>query len=498
MTVAFVDLKGPRLGEGLMGLLLADDIVPGDAPSYKTCKDLYSYHPLGAKLVEIPIKLAMSKPRLITIPGSPEERVKKAFTEEWKKLRANKHIFNLHRIKRIYGIGSIALLTKDETPDTPVDYEKLWKQEISFNVLDPLNTAGSLVGNLDPNSPGFLKTDGITVNGVPYHRSRSIVALNEEPIYLEWTASAFGYVGRSVYQRTLYPLKSFVETMRADSLVARKAGVIVAKMEQSGSIIDGMMGALFSRKREVVKDAATGNVIGIGIKENIESLNLQNVNGALDISRKHILDDIAASTGMPALLINSNSYAQGFGEGTEDRKAVADFVEGERSEMAPSFEWMDNIVQWRAWNPEFYQTIQNDYPDDYADVTYKEAFYRWQNAFTATWESLLTEPDSEKVKVADTKLKALIALVEILLPELDPDNKATVIQWCAENFNSLDLLFDNPLILDYEALAEYVPPAPPEEPHEPKPFAAQDSVEAGKLKAAIEEVLATKRRIGRS
>ena len=478
--MAFIGINGPELGEGLRGLLLADDIQPGDSPSYATCKTIYSFHPIGEKLASVPIRLAQSKPRVIAIPGSPEERIRRQFLDQWLADDCDKHLFNLHRLKRIYGIASIALMpAKDEQAGEPIDFKTIWKDKIAFNVFDPLNTAGSLVGNLDPNDPQFLKTSGIAVNGRPYHRSRSFVALNEEPIYLEWTASAFGFVGRSVYQRTLYPLKSYVETMRTDALVARKAGVLVAAMKQAGSIVDAAMQKLFGRKREIVKDAETGNVIGISPEERIESLNLMNVNGAMKESRSNILDNIASGAGMPAILITSETFSSDFHEGTEDAKAVADYVKHEQDDMNPSYAWMDRIIQYRAWNPEFYATIQAEFPEQYGDVDYETAFYQWSNAFTATWPSLLTEPDSKLAEYDDVRLKAIIAAVEIALPAMDRQNRTIMIKWMADSFNSLTKLFDVPLDLDYETLAEYEPPSQQmdtlHEPHEPKPFAAQDS-----------------------
>ena len=482
--MATLTIDEPAIGDGLRGLLLADDIEPGDKPSYSTCKQIYALHPLGAKLAEKPIQLAQSKPRVIAIPGSPEEAVRKQFLDQWLKDGCDKHLFNLHRLKRIYGIASLALLTEGEELDKEIDLDKLWKQTIAFNVYDPLNTAGSLVGNLDPNNLKFLKVSGIAVNGKPYHRSRAVVVMNEEPIYLEYTASAFGFVGRSVYQRTLYPLKAFIETMRTDALVARKAGVLIAYLKQAGSVIDGVIQKLFGRKREVVKEAQTGNVIGIGIDEKIDSLNLQNVNGAMKESRSNILENIASGAGMPAILVTSETFSAEFHEGTEDAKAVADYVKHEQGEMDASYAWMDNIIQHRAWNPEFYETIQSAYPETYGKMEYKQAFYQWVNAFTPSWPSLLTEPESKLAEMEDVRLKALIAAVEILLPALDPDNRATTIEWLADNLNSYTKLFDAPLNLDYEALAEYQPPTGEmdtlHEPHEPKPFAAQDSDPMGR------------------
>jgi hypothetical protein len=167
----------------------------------------------------------------------------------------------------------------------------------------------------------------------------------------------------------------------------------------------------------------------------------------------------------------------GFGEGTEDAKAVAGYIDRFRIEMQPAYDFMDEIVQRRAWSPEFYETIQKDFPEDWGDVAYKDAFYAWRNAFTAEWPSLLTEPDSEKAQTDDVKLKAIIAAVEIFKSEMDPANKVNLFRWAQDNINENKIMFTVPLDLDFQTLAEFVPPVAESEPAEPHPFAAQDSVE---------------------
>lgn len=476
-----ISIGTSELGTTLQQLLMCDGIQPGTEPSYQICKAIFEFHPIGRKMADSPIAMAQSQAREITVQSGPEERIKKAFLDEWEAIGADRHIANVMRLSRVYGVASIALLTKDTDSEKPVKYEDLWKADIAFNVLDPLNTAGSLVLNQQPNAMDFLKTDGISVAGQAYHRSRSVIKLNEEPIYLGYTTSAFGYVGRSVYQRALFPLKSFVNSMRTDDLITRKAGVLVAKMKAPGSIADRLMATVAGSKRDLVKEAETDNVISITPEEDIASLDLQNLNGAAGYARKNILENIAVAADMPAKMLNSETFAEGFGEGTEDAKDVARYIDGIRIEMQPLYAFFDRIVQYRAWNPEFYATIQNEFPDEFEDVPYNEAFYRWRNSFAAVWPSLLAEPPSEKVKVDDVKLKAIIALLEVLLPALDPENKAAMIQWAADNFNSLALLFSSPLSLDMEALRDYVPPTPAVEPAEPKPFAAQDSAGVASL-----------------
>ena len=472
--MATISLNGSGVGTALRQLLLCDDIEPGSDASYALCKTIYVNHPLGKKLADTPISLAQSQPRDITIPNAPD-RVTERFREQWERDGADGHIFNLGSLSRIYGVAAVGLMIRDAGPMDAVDYWKLADQEISFNVWDALNLAGSQVLNLNPNDMDFLKPTGISVAGTPYHRSRSIVKIHEKPIYLYYANAGYGFTGRSVYLRAIYPLKSFVRTMITDEMVARKAGLLIAKMVPPGSFVDGLMTRMFGIKRQMLQEGETDNVLGITPEEAIETLNMQNVNTAMEVSRKNILDNTATAADMPAVLLNQETFAEGFGEGVEDAKSVARYIGGVRDELALVYAWFDKIIQHRAWSPSFFKTMQSEFSDQYGAMEYKEAFYEWQNAFRAPWPSLIEEPDSERVKVADAKLKAAIALVEVLMPALDPENKAIVIQWCCDNFNQLDELFQSPLDLDFEALANYEPPQPIAEPGEPKPFAAQDA-----------------------
>jgi hypothetical protein len=469
-----LQIDGSRLGNSLLTLLTCEEIEPGDQPSYELCKTIWLYHPLGGKMVDAPIKMAQSQTREISVPNSPEARVRDQFVKEWKAIGANDHIRNVAATARAYGIASIAILADGVPADKPIDMKKIADLSISFSTFDPLNTAGSLVLNQDPNAMDFQKVTTIAVSGVPYHRSRAITIMHERPVYIAYTGSAFGFVGRSVFQRGLFPLKSFVQSMVTDDLVTKKAGVFIATLKVAGAIINAAMQAASGIKRLFVREATNGNVISIGIDEKIETLNMQNIDGAYGMARQNILENIATSADMPAIVLKQETYAEGFGEGTEDAKLVAGFVDGIREWLNPLYVFFDRIVMYRAWNRDFYAIIQEDFPK-YRTVPYEQAFFEWQNSFSATWPSLLTEPESEKVKTDDVKLKALIATVEVLMPELDPENKGRVVQFLQDNINENKRMFTSPLDIDFDALAEYVPPAPLEEQKPQKPFAATDS-----------------------
>jgi hypothetical protein len=254
--------------------------------------------------------------------------------------------------------------------------------------------------------------------------------------------------------------------------------VLVAKMKAPGSFVNNVMQSLAGIKRAMLSVAMTGNVLSITPDEEIESLNLQHAVESNGGARKNCIENVASAVPMPAKLLLQETFAEGFGEGTEDAKYVADYVEGVRRWLNPAYDFMTRIVQHRAWNEKFFATIQAKYPDSFASKTHTQAFYEWRNCFAATWPSLITEPESELIKVEDVLLKAAIAVYEVLAPALDPENRALLIQWLADCFNERKKLFSSPLNLDFDALKDYVPPTALEQPGQPKPFAAQDAQRA--------------------
>ncbi|HBZ4088916.1 anti-CBASS protein Acb1 family protein [Klebsiella pneumoniae] len=438
----------------LITLLDSEDIQPGMSAGYQTCKTIYLFHPLGGKMVDRPIKMAMNESRTVHISQAYgiEQRLRDAFEREWKALGADKHIANAARISRIYGVSAIAMLVDNQESSSAVDYRTLYKHNVTFNILDPLNTAGSIVLNQDPNAQDFQRVDGIRVAGKPYHKSRCVVQQNEDPIYLAYNSAAFGFTGRSVYQRALFPLKSFIQTMRTDDMVSVKGGLLVTKIQGPSSVVNNMMQKLSGIKRMMLKRGKTGEVLQIGANDSIESIDLSNLEKPLDSARNHILENIAAAADMPAIILNSETFAQGFGEGTEDARAVAVYIDNIREWLDPLYDYFIRICQYRAWSIEFFQSLRADFPD--LKNTYSLYFASWINNFEYRWPPSLKEPDSEKVKVDETRFKAIVSMLEVLFPQVntDDENRALLIEWAQANANANENLFPQRLDLDIDSL----------------------------------------------
>lgn len=446
----------------LITLLDSDDIQPGMSAGYQTCKTIYLFHPLGGKMVDRPIKMAMNESRTVHISQAYgiEQRLRDAFEREWKALGADKHIANAARISRIYGVSAIAMLVDNQEPSSAVDYRTLYKHSVTFNILDPLNTAGSIVLNQDPNAQDFQKVEGIRVAGKPYHKSRCVVQQNEDPIYLAYNSAAFGFTGRSVYQRALFPLKSFIQTMRTDDMVSVKGGLLVTKIQGPSSVVNNMMQKLSGIKRMMLKRGKTGEVLQIGANDSIESIDLSNLEKPLDSSRNHILENIAAAADMPAIILNSETFAQGFGEGTEDARSVAVYIDNIREWLEPLYDYFIRICQYRAWSIEFFNSLRADFPE--LKNTYSLYFSSWINNFEYRWPSSLKEPESEKVKVDEIRFKAIVSMLEVLLPQVntDDENRALLIEWAQTNANANESLFPQRLDLDIDSLKANRPQQP--------------------------------------
>lgn len=457
-TQAFTAIAPSSISSELVSVLELPDLQPGSPPSYQTCKTIYAYHPLGKKMVDAPIDMAQSQKRELSVPGHPEERLLDAFNRVWETLGdigADTLIAYAMRLSRIYGIAALGMGLADHDPAEPIDRKRLheYGSDLYFSVFDPLNTAGSLVLEQDPNKPDFQKPTRVRVGGQLYHPANIVVHLNEQPLYIEWSNSAFGFSGRSVFQRALYPLKSYIQTMRTNDLVSYKAGVIVSKMKSPTSATNGRIAQMFGWKRQQIKNAATGNVLGIGVEDSIESIDLKNLEMPFRLARENIIKDCATAGDMPARVLDQETLSgSALADGTEDAKNIARWVERFRVTMRRLYLFFDDIVQRIAWSPQFFEDLQAE--GYYPGSSYEAVFYRWRNAFRAEWPNLLIEPERERLEGEKMRFESTVALYEVLAAKMDAENLTALTQWVVDEVNSRKQLFNSEMIFDDAALTK--------------------------------------------
>ncbi|HHT8898677.1 TPA: hypothetical protein ACT5CR_003122 [Burkholderia cenocepacia] len=439
-----VDGFEPQRNTQLYNNLVNEVIEPGTGLSYQLAKQIYLEHPMGQRAVDNVINLAFSQER--TIAGIPED-AKKAFKSAWAAARADTAIKNCARHARIYGLGTLVDLGGG-----------------TFKIYDPLLTAGSLVGNIsEPLARDFLTPNDPVVRDFKFTPQNSVVAFNGEPIYLAYAQSAFGYTGRSVYYNMLPQLAAFLVSMEVDALVLKKSGVLVAKTKPVGAAANRMSMWWQRKKASDVKRSLNGNVLAIEEGEDISTLNMANTADAMTTARNNVISNIATALDAPAVILQNDVLTNGFGEGKEDSKVIAQFVERYRNEIEHIFEFMIPRIQELAWTEEWYASFVMANPA-YASISFQSATNFWRNNFEYTWPNYLVEPDSEKVKREESSFNAYLALYEKLQAGIqNPETRRALAQSLVELTHSDELQTLLPLPIDIEFGDEdFSNPAPTE------------------------------------
>ncbi|MFZ4220811.1 hypothetical protein ACEV6Q_23535, partial [Enterobacter ludwigii] len=210
---------------------------------------------------------------------------------------------------------------------------------------------------------------------------------------------------------------------------------------------------------EVIKISENGGVVSIGVGEDVESLNLQNIDKTLDTVRNNIISDIATGCDVPAALLKDEAFAVGWSDGAEDSKAVSQYIDGIRQGIDPVISFFERIVQYIAWDEDFYNALKAEFPDIITE-DYQTTFYRWRREFTASWVELVAPPQNEEQEAESKVVQQAVAVFVSLVKEVDPKNRAKVADWLANILNNTTAFGDSPLILDMDSLSAYQPPVP--------------------------------------
>ncbi|MDF7674756.1 DUF1073 domain-containing protein [Acetobacteraceae bacterium ESL0709] len=422
-------------GNSLWEALSDDSIYPGHRPGYELCKLIAVAHPLGHKITAAPIEQALREKPAHTISTEPHDDVVREFERVWQELGCDEAIMSCAIQSRIYGAATITIggvdTKGDELPtDRMLTAEELAHETIYLNVYDPLPTAGSLTIDQNPNSPDYLKAPRrIKAGSKIYTSGRFCLLMNQSPVYLSWTSSAFGFSGRSSFAQIIYDLGTYLRALRAIRMVADKAGIIVAKFEQTGSTTDQLQASAIDAARKVLKNARNGDIFSIGINDSLESLNLQNIDTALQNAMEETIKSIAAGAAMPAPMLNSEAFAYGFSGGEQDAMRVASYLMERRDWLMPLYRFLQPNIMRRAWNRDFIASMRVKDPVRYGPMGDEAIFQEWRNNFHMEWPSLIEEPESEKQKTAQQLFSASLDTWRELSPALSSQDKNRLLNW---------------------------------------------------------------------
>jgi len=425
---------------------------------HDTVKLFAQYHPLVNRLTSYPLNMALARGFEFKMPNAPQEAINE-FTKAAMRYRAKESVVELHRLKKIYGASSMAVVINDEQKtNQPIDYEVLAAgigNNLSFNSLDPMITAGSLVSSLDPNSARFLRPVTITSQGRSYHASRCIVVQNEgEPAdWISYNKAAYGFLARSDFVRALPLLQVYLRLKIAEMYLADKVGVMVVQSEGSGAVIDHSSEVVNEIKRISVDLAETGNVLSIGLNDKISTLDVTNANSVLVMLNDSCITAIATACGnMPAGILKNEALAQGRADGTHDKEMHDLFYVQIQDSTKPTFDFVDNLIIRAAWTREFVERIKVKYRH-LQGKSYAVIMKGWMDGYERVFLSPSVPSEEQATNIAKQKIEALASSSAMITAsvKLGAINSQILIEWQAKNINDLRF-FPNDLNFDDEEL----------------------------------------------
>lgn len=251
-------------------------------------------------------------------------------------------------------------------------------------------------------------------------------------------------------------MKSILNSVTTDDMIINKAGLLIFKTKQNTSIITRAVELAGEFKRRLLKRGKTNEVLQIHHEDDIQSIDLKNLEGAYREARNNAIANIATAADIPAILLKDESFTQGFADGTEDSKAIAQYGDTIRQQIDPVIEYFEKIVMHLAWTESFYYSLQQTYPD-IITKSYSEMFYLWQDTFSASWPSLLRNTEDKQIKSDSDKIETVTRLVYSMLPNLDPENRAETLCWLADVINSTKTYENTQLTLDKEKIELFEP-----------------------------------------
>ena len=99
-------------------------------------------------------------------------------------------------------------------------------------------------------------------------------------------------------------------------------------------------------------------------------------------------------------------------------------------------------------------------------------YQEWCDGFKAQWPSLVQQSDKDELEGQQRRFDSVVKLLEVMgAMTADPESRAQLISWAADNINAQDKMFAAPLLIDPE-LAATMPPSA--DPQEDKPPAKED------------------------
>lgn len=367
------------------------------------CVNIYSYWPLGKRIVMALPRFAFSTPREITIPDAPPAALEQ-FKKVSKRMRQDLICRHTTEYMRLFGMSGIAYVSDK------VDLARnMYMREVAddngvFIAYDPLVLAGTTVCQ-NTRSTRFLRPDRIMIGGEKAGSRRATVLQNGGMLYLKFNESTFTFGGPSVYQNMIPLIKGWTWGIVSLRRMAVKGSSVVFKGKDGARVNGVVLQAAEYALRQINDMGATG-ACAIDKNSDVSFFNMTGVQEVDAILKAMEQEIMLALDDTPAAILLGKDLSNGLSEGSEDMKAVIMAVDNFREQyMAPLYDFTDPYVMARAWTDEFVRKVTQG--TEFAGEPPATTRARWEAGFSYEFGNLYPESAAAAAQKNKTILESL-------------------------------------------------------------------------------------------
>ena len=354
------------------------------------CVSIYSYWPLGKRVVMALPRFAFSVQREIRIPDAPPVAVER-FKAVSKKMRQDMICRRTTEFMRQFGMAGIAYVSDALKLEDNALMADVAKDDGVFIAYDPLVLAGTTVCQ-DQRSARFLRPDRIMIGGKQAGSRRATVIQNGGLQYLKFNESTFTFGGPSVYQNMIPLIKGWTWGVISLRRMAVKGSAVVFK-GKDGARASGLTQRAAEFGLAQIRDMSATGACAIDKNSDVSFFNMTGVQEVDAILKAMEQEIMLALDDTPAPILLGKDLSNGLSEGSEDMKAVIMAVDNFREQfMAPLYDFTDPYVMARAWTDEFVRKVSQG--TELAGMKPELIRERWKAGFSYEFGNLYPEPDS--------------------------------------------------------------------------------------------------------
>ena len=333
----------------------------------------------GKKVTGTMPDLSFSAKRKIIIENAPEEAVTR-FEQVAKEINLEDSVKQISINARTFGTGYFSVSITGKPIDRHVTIAEVQENDLRILPLDPILISGSETER-DPESVKFMELKYIYVGGKKAHHTRAGYIYNTPPIYNLYTPANYAFGGLSVFEN-IADILEMMPTLREGIQRLISKGSLLMIQADRGSVASGLGEAEI--EQTVANYLSTADNFGTLLLDRKHDAKFFGFEGASEVDTLFELIRKNINIGVhdtPASLMLDQSMANGLSEGSEDMKSVLMCLDSYRYTLIPVYKMADRYVMMKAWTPQFFATMQEKYPQEFAGKQYFETIYSWMSAF---------------------------------------------------------------------------------------------------------------------